>query len=192
MLHGLDKAGLEILRLFTTSNHRYQYTVPPRVIDLGSRWADVEAMHIEREEVSYRKKYDPRPGLQKAGASEEELAMLASDYDEWEQIWTGHSVELNAMTTPQFLRWLEGKLQVHGVAKVIPAQETLATIWRDYRQLGWLNAELDAVRRRMPQNADIVVPPDLEQQVRDYVQGTPLPWEKAVEHLVDAARRGAA
>jgi hypothetical protein len=188
VLHDLDKSGLEILRMFTTSNHRYHYKSEPRVIDLGLRWADVDAMGLEREDVAYRKKFDPRPGLRAAGASAEELAMLASRYDRWGEKWTGQRVELNAMTTPQLLGWLEGKLHALGVEKVVPEGGTLATIWRYYTQLGWLNTELKTVRSRMPPDAAIVVPDDLAQQVRARIQNTALPWEQAVEALVDEAR----
>ena len=40
--------------------------------------------------------------------------------------WFGERVELNAMTSGQFITWLEGKLDEHEVRKVVPDEEALA------------------------------------------------------------------
>lgn len=45
---------------------------------------------------------------------------------EWADWLQSHRVELNAMTTPEFIRWLEQKLAVHGVGKVIPSAPVLS------------------------------------------------------------------
>ena len=37
--------------------------------------------------------------------------------DEWLQT---HRVELNAMTTPQFIAWLDRKMAEHGDGKLVP------------------------------------------------------------------------
>ncbi|MET1167870.1 hypothetical protein ABWV16_22750, partial [Bacillus velezensis] len=37
-----------------------------------------------------------------------------------------HRVELNAMTTPEFIQWLEDKMEDHGVGKVIPGVTILS------------------------------------------------------------------
>lgn len=44
---------------------------------------------------------------------------------EWEEWLQENRVELNAMTTPQFIEWLERKMAEHGVGKVIPHDHTL-------------------------------------------------------------------
>jgi hypothetical protein len=36
-----------------------------------------------------------------------------------------HRVELNAMTTPQLIEWLDAKMEAHGDGKLIPPQEVL-------------------------------------------------------------------
>jgi hypothetical protein len=43
-------------------------------------------------------------------------------WDEWLQ---SHRVELNAMTTPQFIAWLNRKMAEHGEGKLIPPPEVL-------------------------------------------------------------------
>ncbi|WP_088834387.1 ATP-binding protein [Paenibacillus tyrfis] len=43
----------------------------------------------------------------------------------WADWLQSNRVELNAMTTPEFIEWLEGKMEEHGVGKVIPTKEVL-------------------------------------------------------------------
>lgn len=45
---------------------------------------------------------------------------------EWEEWLQSNRVELNAMTTPDFIEWLENKMEEHGVGKVIPNEDVLA------------------------------------------------------------------
>ncbi|MET1174405.1 ATP-binding protein [Paenibacillus amylolyticus] len=45
---------------------------------------------------------------------------------EWERWLQSHRVELNAMTTPEFIQWLEDKMEDHGVGKVIPGVTILS------------------------------------------------------------------
>jgi hypothetical protein len=42
------------------------------------------------------------------------------DGGHWERWLQNHRVELNAMTTPQFIAWLDGKMAEHGSGKLIP------------------------------------------------------------------------
>jgi hypothetical protein len=50
---------------------------------------------------------------------------VAPDGDEWKEWLQSHRVELNAMTTPQFIEWLDGKLADYD--KLIPPPDILAT-----------------------------------------------------------------
>jgi hypothetical protein len=140
--------------------------------------------------VRYGRKLDPRPSLRTCGASDEELALLASSYDRGDARWAGHRVELNAMTTPQLLAWLEAKLQQHGVTKVVPQYDTLATVWRYYTQLAWMDTAIAQARAEMPEATAITVPDDLEARVRTFLSAagqSALPWEAAIEALVTQA-----
>jgi hypothetical protein len=40
---------------------------------------------------------------------------------------TAHRVELNAMTTPQFIAWLDRKMAEHHTSKLIPPDDVVAT-----------------------------------------------------------------
>lgn len=65
--------------------------------------------------------------VKKCGATEEEIAFLVSTraYRGWE----GQRVELNAMTSDQFITWLEKKLIANDVQKVIPSAEGLGNAY---------------------------------------------------------------
>ena len=47
------------------------------------------------------------------------------DDGDWEDWLQTHRVELNAMTTPQFIEWLDDKMAEHGDGKLIPPDEVL-------------------------------------------------------------------
>ena len=47
------------------------------------------------------------------------------DGEHWEEWLQTHRVELNAMTTPEFIEWLDGKMAEHGDGKLIPPADVL-------------------------------------------------------------------
>jgi hypothetical protein len=47
------------------------------------------------------------------------------DGDHWEEWLQTNRVELNAMTTPEFIEWLDGKMEEHGDGKLVPPPEVL-------------------------------------------------------------------
>ncbi len=51
----------------------------------------------------------------------------APDSDTWEGWLQTHRVELNAMTTPQFIEWLDGKMAKAKHGKLVPPDEVLET-----------------------------------------------------------------
>jgi DNA topoisomerase VI subunit B len=53
---------------------------------------------------------------------------ISYQWGEWLQ---SNRVELNAMTTPEFIEWLEQKLEEHGVGKVIPTRDVLVKTFEE-------------------------------------------------------------
>jgi hypothetical protein len=49
------------------------------------------------------------------------------DWDEWLQ---AHRIELNAMTTPAFIAWLDRKMAAH-IGKLVPPDDVLLEEWSD-------------------------------------------------------------
>jgi hypothetical protein len=111
-------------------------------------------------------------GLRRYGASHDELMFLAG----------GSRVELNAMPSDQFIGWVESGLRDHGVAKVVPSNETIEARARQIIGLRHLKrdvAELERAARRHA--AGIELPADLVDRIRDGFQRDPtLPWEDAL------------
>ena len=70
-------------------------------------------------------------GLEVENVEEGKRSKAVADYaingseGDWEEWLQTHRVELNAMTTPQFIRWLDQKMATHGVGKLIPPGDVL-------------------------------------------------------------------
>ena len=152
IVHDFDLPGVTIAHTLSHDSRRYTFDSEPNVIDLGLRLADVTTMGLQSEPVEYRQNKDPRDKFdeQDYDATHEELNFLVeankSGYDpkskSYEHRWTGKRVELNAMTSRQFIDWLEGKLKQHDVEKVIPDEETLAQAWHNARRRHRVNKAL--------------------------------------------------
>lgn len=81
-----------------------------KVINLGLELEEGLDMGLEPEDVEKPK--DPRPVAN----------YVSPECGEWLQT---HRIELNTMTTPQFLQWLDDKMEEFGRGKLIPPEETL-------------------------------------------------------------------
>jgi hypothetical protein len=85
------------------------------IINLGLEPWEALAMGPEVENLERKKD-------RKAVA---EYVLDRDDGDHWEEWLQDHRVELNAMTTPQFIEWLDVKMAKHGVGKLIPPADVL-------------------------------------------------------------------
>jgi hypothetical protein len=91
-------------------------------------------------------------GLEVEDIGEKDKRRPVADYvpDDWANWLQEHRVELNAMTTPQFIEWLDSKMAEHGDGKLIPPPEVVeaeleAKIEEDLRE---------AISERILQEAD--------------------------------------
>ena len=176
--HDFDKSGFDILTKLFTDTRRYRFRHAPKVVDLGLRLDDICAMNLEAETVTYDSDKDPRDILGQQGATEDELAMLVSDGRAG--FWRGQRVELNAMTSQQFLDWLERKLEQAGVKKVMPDTETLRAAFSRARQI----ARVTRIINDLPDANDASdVPDDLVDQVQTGINGSARSWEEVIRQL---------
>lgn len=194
VLHDFDAAGLTILRTLRENTRRYTFDIAPRVVDLGLRLADVQAMKLQSEPVEYDSKTDPRVNLAECGATAAEQRYLVSSFiaspgkwqgDDYIEAgrWTGQRVELNAMTSAQFITWLEGKLVEHQVRKLVPDERTLATAYRRAVRIAQVQQALDRALAELPAD-EIQPPPGLAEVIQRRIAGTALPWDQALFELV--------
>lgn len=108
-VHDADAAGTKIFEtLQEATNARPGRRV--RVINLGLEPDEAVDMGLQVETFDSK---HPRPVAD----------YVSPDWADWLQ---SRRVELNAMTTPEFIQWLEHKLAVYGVGKVIPSVPVLS------------------------------------------------------------------
>jgi DNA topoisomerase VI subunit B len=180
--HDFDKSGFEILHKLRTNTWRYRFKVPPRVIDLGLQLADVQAMDLQSEPVSYPRGVDPRIKLRECGASDEECDFLVRR--ELTGGWTGKRVELNAMTTDQFIAWLERKLADAGVQKVIPDRPTLEKAYRRAVQHRRAQEAIDEALACIEEDEEIPILGDLKARIQEKLNGSAKAWDQVLWELV--------
>lgn len=162
VLHDFDKAGFSIIGTLKSDTRRWQYEVPPNVVDLGLRLADIENLDLQSEPVYYRTNKDPRRNLRESGATEEECNFLVNNG--YPGSWQGKRVELNAMTSTQLIDWLKEKLSAAGCEKVIPSVDFLESSYRNAKRRAVIQKAIDDALRGYD-DSSIMIPDDLYQEI---------------------------
>lgn len=187
ILHDFDISGFTIKKTLHTSGRRYTFKHKVEAIDLGLRLTDIEwfannGTPLPTERVNFGKvsKEAHRRRLRINGATEAEIEFLLRGEGN-----TGQRVELNAMTSDQFVAFVERKLTEHRTAKVIPSAETLAETYAALKRGDMARQALEAELARL--NAEpIDVPADLAERVRAYLDEYPKEtWDAAVRAVVE-------
>ncbi|MGO9056943.1 MAG: DUF2399 domain-containing protein [Candidatus Binataceae bacterium] len=181
--HDFDISGLGIAYTLSHDTRRYTFKVDPHVIDLGLRLADVEAMNLQSEPVQYEQIKDPRAKFRDwdhdYDTTDAELAFLVQRHVT-RGSWTGKRVELNAMTSDQFIAWLERKLIDAGVEKVVPDEETLVAAWRRASLIADVKEYVE-MRKEGLEKYPPIPPADLESHVRELLVAQPaMSWDEAL------------
>jgi hypothetical protein len=172
VLHDFDKSGFSIVGTLQRDTRRYAFRNRIQVIDLGLRMEDIEDSDLETEDVVHRS--DPAANLRENGATAEEIAFLRT-----------RRVELNAFASADFITWIEGKLEQHGVAKIVPHQETLMLAYRRSVAARRIASRLQsAITEAQRHAAETPVPDDLTALVaaglrRDRARS----WDDVVQQL---------
>ncbi len=170
LLHDFDKAGFSIAGTLQRDTRRYEFKNDIRVVDIALSLADVETMGLEPEYQHHPK--EDRVALENNlrinGASEAEIAFMFRDFD---RLRSTRRVELNAMTSPQFVAFVERKLRENGVAKIVPDEKLLAEVYAGIergRRLEEAVEELDDINTK-----DIEPPVDLEKRIKEILKRIP-------------------
>ena len=181
ILHDFDISGFSIAATLHTSNSRFKFNTVSgedfKVVDFGLRLDDVERLDLasERVVIDPKDKTAIRRRLEINGAKPEEIDFLLSD----------RRVELNAMTSREFLDFLEEKLTEHSVGKVVPDSRMLADAYRLFTRGKRARQVVEEALAAMSAD-DSAAPPDIEKRVRDYLTENPdASWDDAVEEIVD-------
>jgi hypothetical protein len=174
-----DRSGFSIFGTLGTDNRRYRFENQINLIDIGLRLTAVEALGLEAEpvdaDISLNEWRKRMATLQRHGATDEEIAFLRS-----------HRVELNAMTAPEFISYLEGKLEEHGVEKFLPDGDAIEEhARRIVEQIGTEKA-LEGMMEEIREEAQTVpLPEDLAERVQRTLIGDPeMSWDGAVSQVI--------
>ena len=102
LLHDFDKSGFSIAGTLQRDTRRYEFQNNITVIDLGLSLEDVDVMGLASEHQFHPKadKDALIANLRENGASDAEIAFMFHDFDTTRST---RRVELNAMTSPQFI-----------------------------------------------------------------------------------------
>ena len=101
-VHDADASGTMIYQTFQEAT-KARGARKIKIVNLGLEPWEAIAMGLEVEDVEEGERRKPVADY----VLEREDALPTADWEEWLQT---HRVELNAMTTPQFIEWLDGKM----------------------------------------------------------------------------------
>jgi hypothetical protein len=173
VLHDFDWSGFSIFGTLGKSSRRYRFENEARVIDIGLRLEDIKTMGLDWEPYSPAGAWSKRAAtLASHGATEEEIRRMRTE-----------RVELNAMSSGQFVGFIERTLAEHSVRKVVPKDGSLLEQHARRIMVGTLmNRSLDALRPQAEtEAAHIELPLDLTNQIDALLKRKPdLPWDLAV------------
>lgn len=183
-LTDFDKTGFTIAGTIQRDTRRYEFRNSITTINLGLSLEDVKAMSLESEYQHYPKadKAVLIANLHENGASEEEIAFMFRDFDRLRSI---RRVELNAMTSPQFIAFVKRKLHEHGIGKIIPDQDLLAKTYASREKGRRFQEAAKRIAATMPRMEKSRAPKDLQRRVRKYLKEHPEKrWDDAVSAIV--------
>ena len=116
-VHDADAAGTLIYQTFQEAT-KARGARKIKIVNIGLEPWEALAMGLDVEDVEAG---DRRKAVADYVLDREDAAPNGEPWDDWLQT---HRVELNAMTTPQFIAWLDGKMAGYG--KLVPPPEVLA------------------------------------------------------------------
>jgi hypothetical protein len=184
VLHDFDVSGFSIFGTLAADGRRYVYENAVNMVDLGLRLVDVEAIDLQSEPVTVEGDRQKRvETLRKHGAGWTEIDFLLGSLD---GEGGAKRVELNAMTSRQFVDFIERKLLEHGVEKVVPKADIIEQHARRLIEQRLAENALDKIRDKLATEAAAhKLPVDLVDQVRRRLDREPeQSWDSALAAIL--------
>jgi hypothetical protein len=179
ILHDFDISGFSICGTLRTNSRRYIFAndLTDKSVDIGLRLVDVEALDLESEPTAIPVNEWPARAhtLRRHSASREEIAFLQY-----------RRVELNAMTSRQFVDFVEGKLLANGVQKVIPDDDVLEQQARRIFEARLTNREIAKLAERIAKEVKATpLPIELRSRIEKvFVEHPETSWDVAVALII--------
>jgi hypothetical protein len=178
VLHDFDVAGFMIFGTLSRDTKRYKFSSFVNPISLGLRLDDIDGLEREPAAATKTDEAQLRRQLRENGATDEEIAILLNE-----------RVEINALTSDALIEMIETKLKAHGIKKVVPSVKLLADTYVAFDKSQKIEDAFDDLQEEMPDEDDVEVPPDLEDQVRKLLdQHSHLRWDEAVHLVLDEGK----
>jgi hypothetical protein len=100
--------------------------------------------------------------------------------------YRGQRVELNAFTSDKLVAWIETKLKLHGIVKVMPSPDDLALTYRRAFALERVRESLEDISAQAVAAAESAdIPEELMDRLATILSKHPeMPWDKAVVGLL--------
>jgi hypothetical protein len=177
--HDFDKAGFEIAQRLTTVSEwaeekdrvTYRFKNQIKVYDLGLRLADVQKYQLQDERCKFSGHF-----AEDSPCTKEEKEFLRS----------GRRVELNAFSSPQFIEWLESKLnQIFKGKRLIPDDDTLGEAYHRAVVVAKVNRVIQKAKAKAIDSArQATIPKGLRRRLERTLKADPRPWDEALYDLV--------
>ncbi len=178
VLHDFDVAGFMIFGTLSRDTRRYKFSSFVNPISLGLRLDDIDGLEHEPAAATKTDESQLTAQLRENGATDEEIAILLEE-----------RVEINALTSDALIEMIETKLEAHGIKKVVPSIELLADTYVAFHKSQKIEAAFERLKKDMPDDDDVQVPGDLEDQVREILDEHPhLRWDDAVYLVRDESK----
>jgi hypothetical protein len=175
VLHDFDIAGFMIFGTLSRDTRRYKFSSSVHPISFGLRLGDIDGLEREPAAASKTDESQLMAQLRENGATEEEITILLNE-----------RVEINALTSDALIEMIETKLKAHGIEKVVPGIELLADTYVAFHKSQQIEAAFERLQEDMPDDDDVEVPGDLENQVRKLLdRHSHLRWDDAVQLVLD-------
>jgi hypothetical protein len=190
VLHDFDPDGMAIAATLMQNTRWFKFapdvTIPLDYVDFGLRLNDIDELQIADNREPFA--FDPRKtsyaaeelALRSHGASEDEIDFMFPSQD----VTDGYRVELNAMTSPQFVAFVEAKLREAGAVRVAAPQEALKRAYSAYRAHADIVEQYGDEIEEMA-NAEYDMPDDLADRVADTMEANDdVSWIGAFERVM--------
>lgn len=179
IVHDMDMYGFQIgARLTSVSRQAveegrvtYRFQNEINSVDLGLRLEDAIRYDLHPEDCK-----PPSRIPADLGCTSEEIAFLKS----------GRRIELNALTAPQFIEWIETQIQAAGITeRMVPADSVLEDAYRRAVVTVRTNeAVRRAFSRAVKESKSAQLPGDLEELIRERMKERDQPWDIALAGIV--------
>jgi hypothetical protein len=156
----MDKAGFEISQRLTAVSEwaedsdrvTYRFQNEINVTDLGLRLVDARRYGLKGEGCQFKGGF-----AADSLCTDEEKAYLRSN----------RRIELNELTAPQFVEWLESKLKQYLPERLIPSDGVLERAYRRALAAAWINKAIEDVRDQAIEYArQAPILPDLRRKLQ--------------------------